>query len=1238
MKLKTAFLFLLVLLGCTHHLTAQFSYLETFNNTTPPNMPSGWSANNSYVGVNSISCVGGNSLRFEMDWLYATPVATWSGFTSNGALMNVEYRFQLYDSDNQFVSPTFPWGIRVSITDVSGNTLYYEDHYTDVGHIFCGTRAFTVPQGTVPPNTPIKISIRPTTTNLPFYDYFTFIDNFSVVQALPCVSGATPANGSTNQNSYTTLAWDDVPNAFNYKLYFGTDPNPPFLATAISSNYTTGILQSNTTYYWKVVPQSTNGVSSVDCPTYTFSTIDCIAALGTDVTQINAIPYSVTGRSTCTSGNDLTPSNVPAPPSCLINSDYLAGQDAVYTFTPTVSGPIDIQLTTGSSSDAAIILYENCPMMLGASSCLTSSVGGSGQERSILAYPVVAGKTYYLVVDNATLANCITNYNLSIGYARPNCVTLNTPTDADYTVSAGNTTLAWTPNTQNGVVADGYKVYFGAEFPPNNLVNTVSGNTNTVTTQQGTLYAWKVIAYGIGGEALNCNTFTFGTQMNNDACSNAAAFSNLPTNGSCTTMTVSTFGATGSGSACQGTADDDVWYSFSIPNNYNSVQYSTNNLSYSYMNRPVDNNRIFEIYDACGGNLLGCYDAESGTFTNLTPGNTYYLRVFTQSSGSVSKFELCLKLAPPVNDNCANALPFPTLTADGNCATVSGNTANTTNDGPTTGCGGNPDDDIWYSFTIPAGYSDILYSMTNAGGASVQFNVFNSCGGALRTCTGGSTGIMSLGAGTYRMQVFTNGATSYGVFDICLRLRPPNDLYDFPIAIPAIPTDGTCTNQFLNSFNSGNEGFPNNCSNNSTLFNDVWYTFVVPTGVTELEYYYSNGTASFDMELYTISGSYVRCLVPVQSSIPNLTPGETYRLRVYTGGNGGTADLCLKAASSAPPANDEIAGAYSITNAQGGFVNLGTQTVALASQTWPPSFCCSNNNFDPNGMNCCDNPLPDDCLFFLPNAYDVWYKFTTNSGGDINLSISVLNTNLVIEAFTQSGMPLQGGPTTCNAGNQFSVSLTNLAAGTYYFRVYLAAITPSSALFTIAASGSALPVELDRFGGTVEKEGNQLHWTTQTEKNVQWHVVERSEEGIMWDELGRVAGQTNSQTAQEYHFMDRKPLPSAYYRLRSVDFDGQFSLSNAILLARKWDQLGIIHVYPSPATEWVTVEFGSERETEVQLLLTDVSGRILLEKTVEAGAGLNQTTFAVDHLPPGLYFIAVNNGATVSAPMRLVKQ
>jgi hypothetical protein len=46
----------------------------------------------------------------------------------------------------------------------------------------------------------------------------------------------------------------------------------------------------------------------------------------------------------------------------------------------------------------------------------------------------------------------------------------------------------------------------------------------------------------------------------------------------------------------------------------------------------------------------------------------------------------------------------------------------------------------------------------------------------------------------------------------------------------------------------------------------------------------------------------------------------------------------------------------------------------------------------------------------------------------------------------------------------------------------------------------------------------------------------------------------------------------------------------------------------------------------------------LLEKTVEAKAGLNQTTFAVDNLPPGLYFIAVGNGATVSAPMRLVKQ
>jgi len=85
------------------------------------------------------------------------------------------------------------------------------------------------------------------------------------------------------------------------------------------------------------------------------------------------------------------------------------------------------------------------------------------------------------------------------------------------------------------------------------------------------------------------------------------------------------------------------------------------------------------------------------------------------------------------------------------------------------------------------------------------------------------------------------------------------------------------------------------------------------------------------------------------------------------------------------------------------------------------------------------------------------------------------------------------GNSACGENAQNSIPLSNLAIGTYYFRVY--SYSQSPMVFTISAFGSALPVELSQFTGQVKEQENTLNWETQTEKNVAWHVVERSAEG-----------------------------------------------------------------------------------------------------------------------------------------------
>lgn len=89
-------------------------------------------------------------------------------------------------------------------------------------------------------------------------------------------------------------------------------------------------------------------------------------------------------------------------------------------------------------------------------------------------------------------------------------------------------------------------------------------------------------------------------------------------------------------------------------------------------------------------------------------------------------------------------------------------------------------------------------------------------------------------------------------------------------------------------------------------------------------------------------------------------------------------------------------------------------------------------------------------------------------------------------------------------------------------------------------SGS-LPVELVYFIGYNQNKINNLEWLTATEVNCDYFLIERSVDGILWEEIGRVEGSGNSNAYVEYGFSDLKPIPGYnYYRLKQVDYNGVY--------------------------------------------------------------------------------------------------
>ncbi len=82
----------------------------------------------------------------------------------------------------------------------------------------------------------------------------------------------TPPNGASDVNPHILLHWNVWSDSIMTKvvevaeLYFGTDPNPPFLRLTYwneSGYYRPGPLQQNTTYYWRIAIPSSTATSEV---------------------------------------------------------------------------------------------------------------------------------------------------------------------------------------------------------------------------------------------------------------------------------------------------------------------------------------------------------------------------------------------------------------------------------------------------------------------------------------------------------------------------------------------------------------------------------------------------------------------------------------------------------------------------------------------------------------------------------------------------------------------------------------------------------------------------------------------------------------------------------------------------------------------------------------------------------------------------------------------------------------
>ncbi len=175
-----------------------------------------------------------------------------------------------------------------------------------------------------------------------------------------------------------------------------------------------------------------------------------------------------------------------------------------------------------------------------------------------------------------------------------------------------------------------------------------------------------------------------------------------------------------------------------------------------------------------------------------------------------------------------------------------------------------------------------------------------------------------------------------------------------------------------------------------------------------------------------------------------------------------------------------------------------------------------------------------------------------------------------------------------------------------------------------------LPVELVSFSGSVSSSNVYLEWATSTENNNYGFEIERKSGNENFIKVAFVNGNGNTVNRMDYSFTDQNLTPGYYsYRLKQIDFDGNFEYSNVINISVSVPgDFVLFQNYPNPFNPSTLIKYSVPKSSYVKLNLYDVIGNKI--KTLDEGtktAGLHQIELSAGNLSSGIYFVRLNSDA-----------
>lgn len=194
------------------------------------------------------------------------------------------------------------------------------------------------------------------------------------------------------------------------------------------------------------------------------------------------------------------------------------------------------------------------------------------------------------------------------------------------------------------------------------------------------------------------------------------------------------------------------------------------------------------------------------------------------------------------------------------------------------------------------------------------------------------------------------------------------------------------------------------------------------------------------------------------------------------------------------------------------------------------------------------------------------------------------------------------------------ITPTSIVDSGDYIVVTFTSANGFSGFFAHTLSNTPLALTFGNISAVNAGEKNVVKWNTLNEEAGNTFIVERSEDGRSFHQIGQVTGKG---MATDYTFDDLKPLFGVnYYRVAMVALNGHSVYSKVVSATMNTNRFNVV-VYPNPVADVLTVKVSGGNLDGATIEVRDVTGRLLKQIKVKNA----QTQISMAGLAQGLYIL-----------------